>query len=286
MKKLIPLLLALLLLGGCAQTYDGPTTAKEVVSQSETVHISPNTGERFTTRYVYAYDIYGNCAQYSAYSENELQTVERRRFDENGNKISAVRWDHSGLIPLFEGRWEYTYDDRGRCLLQVSKNFLGIENGRATYTYDDENFIYTHTASVDNNTTTYYCDEDWNTLRTVSDLGFDETFTYDDRGNCTGVLTYENGKFWGRTETEYDEQNRPLCWRTYDETGKCVSETAYTYDDEARTAKRTNENGTRIEYYTPEGALYLMEDYNQNGELRLYQQYDFTEIRVRADGKE
>lgn len=284
MKKLLPLFLTLVLCG-CAATYDGPTAAKEVVTQTDTVHIT-STGEQFTSRAVYAYDIYGNCAQYSSYSENELQTVERRRFDENGNKISVVRWDHSGFLPLFEGRWEYTYDAQGRCILQVSKNFLGIENGRAAFDYDDEAFTYTFTTSETDNTTVYYCDENWNTLRAVSGLGFDETFTYDDRGNCTSVLTYENGVFWGRTETEYDDQDRPLTWRNYDETGACTFETTYVYDDDAHTATRFDGDGKRIEYYTAEGELYLIEDYNQNGELRLYQQHYFTEIRVPADGKE
>ena len=60
MKKLISLLLCLLLLTGCAETYDGPTESKAVLSSIQTTYYDPTGGDSQYSRTDYAYDIYGN----------------------------------------------------------------------------------------------------------------------------------------------------------------------------------------------------------------------------------
>ena len=63
MKKLFSLLLAVLLLGGCAATYDGPTEAVPRLTEYSVTHYLNYPGwdeEHYTNRTIYAYDIYGN----------------------------------------------------------------------------------------------------------------------------------------------------------------------------------------------------------------------------------
>ena len=105
MKKLISLLLAALLLVGCAATYDGPTESKAVLSKILTTHYDPVTGDSQYSRTDYAYDIYGNQVmelEYRIRTEDEteepyLKTL--RAFDENRNITRQRQYDVSGLFP-------------------------------------------------------------------------------------------------------------------------------------------------------------------------------------------
>ena len=127
MKKLIPLLLAILL-AGCAQTYDGPTKTEYALTEiiRETYYDFFGWEEsRYTDRTVYAYDIYGNCVRSMRYQEDELDTVSNMKYDDRGNLLSRSSWDHSGWLPKYEGRTERTYDDQNRLLSSVDYDFWG-----------------------------------------------------------------------------------------------------------------------------------------------------------------
>ena len=283
MKKLLPLLLCLLLCG-CAATYDGPTEGKYVLSEYEVRHSV--FGIESTDRYVYSYDIYGNRVREMEYNDEGLEYVTKLRYDENGNEISRVEWDHTGLIPLPDSRREATYDDQGRILTSIYFDGWGRETSRSTYTYDDENLTYTwQNDSGDHQL--YYLDAEGRELRVVGSSGYETVYEYDDRGNRTGWTSYHEGIRCERYEARYDEQDRQVWGGRYDETGTLESETEYIYDDEAHTkTTRRPDDRTRIEYYAADGRLILIEDYDETGEITMIQQYYYREILVPATGGE
>ena len=78
MKKLLSLLLCILLLCGCAATYDGPTKTVPRLTEYTVDHYYAffDTEEHhYTNRTVYAYDIYGNRVREMEYRDDELQSV-------------------------------------------------------------------------------------------------------------------------------------------------------------------------------------------------------------------
>ncbi len=284
MKKLLTLMLSILLLTGCARTYDGPTDTVEMLSEYVTVHKSSITGNSWSTRTTFAYDIYGNLASCRQYRDDELDTVINYRYDDNGNEKTETRWDHSGLIPHIDSRTDTTYDDQNRVLTQIHKNMWGREESRVTYTYDDEKFIKTHTHSSDGLVTTYYCNENWETLRATNTMGMEDIFTYDENGHLIRTESFQDGVSIGYTVYENDDQGRHIHWANYDENGTQTHEFTCTFDDEARTMTQSKTNGgIRITYYALDGRTNLIEDYNEDGDLQMYQQYTYREIRVPAN---
>lgn len=292
MKKLIPLLLCIALLAGCAATYDGPTEEKSVIGTYTVTHYYSFFDweeEHYTDRAEYSYDIYGNRVRLSEYRDGELQQVTTMRYDENGNEISRVEWDYTGLIPLPSHRREMTYDDQNRILTWVSKNGWGIEEGRSTYVYDDANHTMTWSNS-ESDRTIYYYDENGLELRAVSTgVGgsYETIHEYDDRGNRIGWTSTKDGANFGSYEARFDEQNRQIWGGQYDEYGNLVSQTTYVYDDEAHTKTIHRPDGwIRVEYCTPDGRPYLIEDFDENGKLTMRQTYEYLHIQVPADRKE
>ena len=103
MKKLICLMLAVLLLAGCAKTYDGPPQTVPRLTEYTVAHYYAffDTEEHhYTNRTVYAYDIYGNQVRSMEYRDWELKSVTNMKHDDRGNEISLTGWDHSGWIPM------------------------------------------------------------------------------------------------------------------------------------------------------------------------------------------
>ena len=141
MKKLICLMLAVLLLAGCAATYDGPTQTVPRLTEYTVDHYYAffDTEEvHYTNRTVYAYDIYGNRVREMEYRDDELQSVTNRKYDDRGNEISRSDWDHSGWLPRYEGRTERTYDEQNRQTSYIHYDFWGRQDSGSWYTYDDE----------------------------------------------------------------------------------------------------------------------------------------------------
>lgn len=284
MKKLISLFLCILLLPGCAATYDGPTESERVLTEYSVRRTYLLADAFETTRSVYAYDMNGNrvrCMDYD--EEGELGSVENMRYDDRGNEISSVTWDHSGWIPYIEHRSKQTYDDQNRVTSRISYNMWGMKIGETTYTYDDE----AHTMTWENGEgdwVIYYYDENGLELRAVSEgaAGTIETVhSYDERGNRIGWVSTTNGQPHSRYEARYDEQDRQIWGGLYDETDTLTHETAYTYNDEENSVTITKPNGdTRVEYYNEDGTLESILDYDEDGELYMEQRYSYQDIRV------
>ncbi len=283
MKKLLALSLALLLLTGCAATYDGPTVEKPVLSEYTAQHYSSffgSTDMLYSTRATYAYDIYGNMVRTQAYRDGELESVTNLRYDDRGNRICQTTWDHTGWIPLISRREKRTYDDQNRLLTTVYYNGWGRETDRSVYTYDDETGIRTYQDETGAIRQTTWYDENGLELRQTADE-YETIYEYDDRGNRTGWVSYRSGILSDSYKARYDDQNRLIWDARFDASGSLKSESEYTYDDEAHTMTHRRPNGqVRCEHYLPDGRISRIEDYNTEGVITLVQKYTYRDIQV------
>jgi len=282
MKKILALSLALLLLTGCAATYDGPTAAEPRLMEytrdqyytffdGETVHHADRT--------LYAYDIYGNRVREMEYTDDELNSVTKMRFDDQGNMIESTTWDHSGWLPKFGRREKRTFDDQNRILSHDYYDFWGRKTGASTYTYDDQERTRTWHGDDGDSQITWY-DEQGNELRQV--LGEYETvYEYDDRGNMTGWQSFEQGKPTDSYRARYDDRDRIIWGGRYDPEGNLESEMTYIYDDTLGTMSYDkNDGGRRVEHYHADGRLHMVEDFDADGNLTFLQRYYYRDIQV------
>ena len=287
MKKLLPLLLALLLLAGCAETYDGPTEEKPMLTELSVTHYNNTTGwesEPYTNRTLYAYDIHGNMARSMEYLSDKLHSITNFRYDDRGNNISAITWDHSGWFPKFHDRTEQTYDEQDRCLSYVWYNFWGGQESGIWYSYDDAQGICTCRDESGELLHTSWYDEKGNEIRYVSDSS-ETVYEYDDRGNCTGWVSYKNGQPYDRYEARYDDQDRQFWGGYYDADGNLSNHTEFVYDSEANTKTHFKKDGSiRVEYYHADGRISMTEDYNAEGKLSFVQRYTYQNILIPVKG--
>ena len=288
MKKLIALFLTILLLGGCAATYDGPTESKYVLTEYTVTHYYNffDWGEETqTSRTVYAYDIYGNRVREMEYEEGELGSVTNVKYDTRGNEISRSDWDHTGWIPKYKGRTEQTYDEQNRNTSYIYYNFWGRQESGGWYTYDDEARTRTWT-NDQGDTQTAWLDENGKTIREVSGE-YETVYEYDENGLRMSWITYENGQLFDRYQAEYDDKGRQIWGGRYNAAGELESQTRWEYNDEAHTCTTYRpDDRVRIEYYDADGRLHYIEDYDDEGKISMAQRYYYTEIQVPADGKE
>ena len=285
MKKLICLMLAVLLLAGCAPaTYDGPPTTVPRLTEYTVDHYYAFFDweeQHYTSRTVYAYDIYGNRVREMEYRDDELQSVTNLKYDDRGNEISEVYWDHSGWLPRYEGRTEQTYDGQNRQTSYIHYNFWGRQDSGSWYTYDDEARTRTWKNDSGDTQTTWF-DEEGQELRTVSGE-YETVYHYDARGNCIGWDSYQNGQPFDRYEARYDDVNRQIWGGRYDANGTLTSQTEYVYDDEhGMMTYHKNDGGRRVEYFHGDGRPHKIEDYNADGKLTMLQRYYYQDILVPA----
>ena len=247
MKKLISLLLCILLLTGCAETYDGPTEGKAVLSKILTTYYDPTGGDSQYGRRDYAYDIYGNQVMELEYAirshdgeaEPHLKTL--RAFDENGNITRQWQYDVSGLIPKKLVDIRYEYDDQGRMTAHLDQM---QEQYSWTAVYNDEaktmTCTYPHAVSVS------YFDDRGNTIRQE---------TVFENGDTSGIIF------------EFDANGNRISAR-YDETSGTTLH-AYTYDDQGRVLTMTE---------TTDGGTELLFRYEYRDDCTIQYNYDGTKI--------
>jgi len=285
MKKLIPLLLAIALLSGCAETYDGPTVSKPMLTEYTVDHyyaFFDREEVHYTNRTVYAYDIYGNRVRSMEYRDGELETVTNYRYDEQGNEISRTTWDHSGWFPKFRSRNKRTFDGQGRVLSSEYYDFWGRLESGSYYAYDDEKGIRTYQDENGEVLQTTWYDEKGNDLRQTAGE-YETVYEYDDQGNRIGWTSYKDGQPYDRYEARYDEKGRQIWGARYDAAGKLTGETEYVFDDQANTMScLKNDGGTRVEHYHPDGRLHMIVDYDSEGKISLLQRYTYRDIQVPA----
>lgn len=210
MKKLLSLILAILLLTGCAETYDGPTETKSVLGSREEVHMDRDGEVYYELWEDYSYDINGNLAQTvsKVNGEPSLRTV--YRYYDDGSMKSMAQYDLSGWFPRLILHGSYTYDDQGRQTGLVQ--WSGFDRSEQTTTYDDEN--RTVTTVFEGGTTVVQLNEEGRSLRseTTFDDGTVDLIEHEYLENLHINRYYRNGELETVYEDTYDDQGRQLTW--------------------------------------------------------------------------
>ncbi len=285
MKRLLTIILCILLLTGCAQTYDGPTIGKSVLSREETTYYDPS-GESVYTRREYTYDIYGNQTQIleSSYlgdseePQSELKTV--MRCDEAGNVIRQRLYDLSGWLPKKLSDTRHEYDDRGRMISGRYNQGFGWED--TTIVYDDG--ANKRTTIGFGSTIVEYLDENGWVVRSESVFADGEPITeeYERRpdGQVLTIRTYQDGVLRNTTEYTYDDQGRPLTW-TSTEDGVSAACYSWEYGDTYEKFFYPDGSWTATDF-SADGIPHARMTVNADGTVRENTVYRYTEIRVPA----
>lgn len=289
MKKLLPLLLSLLLLTGCASVYDGPTVTKSVLSETVTEGYWDEGDVAYTDRTVYAYDIYGNQAQYIRYNEDEAISRSMFRYDENGNQLSCTEYSLSGWFPRRTSANRYTYDEQGR-MLSATYDYSGGDTSHVTWEYDDENRTVTYTYG-DAGSSLQYLDENGAVLREEYEsdgLTMVTEYTRRPDGQTERCDSFVNGAFDGGYRYEYDDRGRTTAYYSIGKDGTETLQHRWEYDDGHNTVILYNlQSGFRtVTEYNPDGSIAVRQVWDENDKLQTMTLYRYREIRVPAERSE
>lgn len=224
------------------------------------------------------------------------------RYNDNGDPLEELQIDEDGTVVW---RKEWTYDENGNLIRYLSDH--GSIVTHEEYTYDENGrkieYEYRHERLFDkpyHNRTTYAYDEDGNLSQVIEyremNYGWivsEETVYsgYDENGNATiEQIRYPSSAVIGaNTENAYDENGNLLSSLIYDFYGNLLKKETYQYDEEGREilqesydAKENatdrfesayDENGirTRRGYYNTQ--FYVLEEYDNNGNMTLVTYY-------------
>lgn len=219
MKKLLFLLLAVLLLSGCAAGYDGPTAEKSVPAEFIREHHQPTTGHVDTERIVYAYDIYGNMVRSVEYRNGRESSRTDFTYDERGNLLTRTSYSLGGWFPNRTGSAEFVYDEQDRIIAEI------YDHSRYDYIFDDEARTCTKLEG--------------STVMSVT--------TYDEFGNVLSEKAFNCGTEWHLEECIRDDQGELLMSRTTDSTGLDITNRSEKDDHGNTIFHETVENGVRTE---------------------------------------
>lgn len=280
MKKLIAIVLCLLLLAGCAETYDGPTELKSVRDSREENYMDEDGNIYETLWEEYSYDIHGRLATVIETRDDEptLRTV--YRYYEDGTRKSETQYDLTGWFPRMILHAKYTYDDQGRQTSLVQ--WHGWEKMEQFTTYDDEN--HTVTTEFTGGRTIAYLDEEGRGLRseTVYDSGRTELRENEFQGQTTITRWYLNGELDTMWEYTYDEQGRLLTWyETKDGKRELVQSWEYGEGCEICYDETTGEATTTG--YNDDGTVKAIVETDENDQIIRHVIYRYTDIRVPAE---
>ena len=284
MKKLLSILLCLLLLGGCANTYDGPTVEKTVtaVREEEFYGSGDGTVTQFW-RTEYAYDTYGNRSVILEYQEGEPTLKSVMTYDEGGHELRQVQYDLSGWLPKKIVDARYTYDDQGR-LTSTRHHAGGLSWDDDTTVYDDEAMTRTVTTGEGAVAVDYLNELGW-VMRTEQTFPDGQiVLTEYDRnsdGQLLAMRTYTEGALTSETVMTYDDQGRIL---TQSELKNGVSTLLFSWEYGEDYEKMTHSDGSyTITDYNPDGTPDDCIVCNADGSLRERTIYRYTEIQVPAE---
>ena len=284
MKKPIALILAILLLAGCAPAvYDGPTESAWVLTSQRTTYYYPVYGIE-TAGTTYAYDSLGNPVHILSYENGELLRETKSKYDDRGNEIRRIVWNHSGWFSYPESRTAKTYDEKNRLLTGVYRNGLGIKTGTGSHTYDEE----ANTVTFEGTYTSYtqYLTENGDPLRVLTvnhnnGTEMESLYEYDALGRNTRTVSYYDGALSSTDETSYDDQGRMVKNISYDANGTAIYGSTVVYEE--NTVTTLDLDGYRsVEILRPDGLVEKMENYDPDGNLLSRMEYTYQEIQIRA----
>ena len=285
MKKLIALTLAILLLTGCgAAVYEGPTETAWVLTEMTTTFYNAVTGEPQTMHWTHSYDSFGNEVRTHFHEDGTLTEEYKRTYDDRGNCIREVKWNHFWVFSYPVSRTDRTYDKQNRLLTTTYRNGFGLKTGADTYTYDDEAHTVTWDGTYD--TQTRYLNENGDLIRVVTysrsaGMEIETLYEYDDRGRNTRIAEYRDGELASYAERSYDEQDRLLNDVWYDAGGTILMSTGYAYEENTVTS-RGHQGDVTIQVLRPDGQVAMQESYDRDGNLTARSEYTYTEIQIRA----
>lgn len=284
MKKLFSLLLGILLLTGCAATYDGPTEARTVLSSVQTTYYGVIADDSQYGLTEYSYDIYGNQAVELEYgirgsgedAEPYLKTV--RSFDEKGNCTRQRQYDVSGLFPKKLVDLRYEYDGQGRMTAHLDAM---EEQYSWTAVYNDE--AHTMTATYPHAVSVSFFDEHGSTIRQE---------TVFENGDTSGII-YEFDAQGNRISARYEETGgTTLHAYTYDDQGRVLTMTEttaegdkellrYEYRDDC-TIQHNFDGTTIVTTCNADGSIHYQYFTDSTGRVTKDTMYEYTEIQVPA----
>lgn len=285
MKKLFSILLCILLLSGCANTYDGPTVEKTVtaVREEEFYGSGDGTVTQFW-RTEYAYDIYGNRSVILEYQKGEPYLKSVMTYDEGGHELRQVQYDLSGWLPKKIVDARYTYDDQGR-LTSTRHHAGGLSWDDDTTVYDDEAMTRTVTTGEGAVAVDYLNETGWvmRTEQTFPDGRFLVTeYERSAEGWLLGTRTYENGELVDGSACTYDDQGRILT-QTKIENGVSTLLFSWEYGDGWDIFTDHSNNYRHVTTYHPDGRMDTVETFGESGRLQSRTTYHYTEIQVPAE---
>lgn len=281
MKKLLSLLLAILLLTGCAETYDGPTEPSSVCIGMEVESYNPDGSISGTYREEYAYDLYGNRSRVQSWYDDIPGEKSILRYDEAGRMTWAATFHSGFLLPIPAWSYRYTYDDQGRMTSTVNR--YRWEKTTTTVTYDDE--ARTRTTVSEGSTIVEYLDENGWVTRSESffpDRGsISEEFDRNADGTRRSSRSYEDGVLISEEICTYDDRGR-LLTQTEIADGICTLLFSFEYGEGCE--KRTDADGSvTVTEYNPDGTMDCQVHYDEAGRLTAMSRYRYTEIQIPAE---
>lgn len=281
MKKLLSILLCLLLLAGCAEPYDGPTSAKRVCTRSEMEVFNPDGSHSHWYREEYAYDLYGNRTQVLSYHNDELAEKSILRYDDQGNVLRQDSYAGGSWLPFPSYTYTYTYDDRGRQISSTNRH--GWEKSTVTTVYDDEAMTRTVTG-YGNVAVDYLNEQGWvlRTEQTFSDGRFILTeYERSAEGWLLGARSWENGVLTSESVLTYDDQGRILT-QTEIEDGVSTLLFAWEYGENRETMFYSDGASNTVVYHD-DGTMQCQYRTEADGHLVSETFYYYTEIQVPAE---
>lgn len=213
------------------------------------------------------YDQKGNISEMQVYKHYDtLDSKVFYEYDENNNMIRIVEYDSDGKIVE---RIEYRYDDFGRVLEQVN--------------YEKENKIDSKfTYLIDNNNNAIIL----NKYKPLDSIEYQIIYKYQkniDSGNNIEIIKQKpNGKLIMRVENVFDENNRRIQKKVFDEGNNLVYYFDYTYigkEDKISTITKYSPEKKVLSktYYTFNdfGFIATSKSVDESGNVVYFYSYDY-----------
>lgn len=280
MKKLLAIVLCLLLLAGCAETYDGPAELKSVRDSREENYMDEDGNIYETLWTEYSYDIYGRLAQTveTVNGEPSLRTV--YRYYDDGSRKSETQYDLTGLLPWPTLHAAYTYDDQGRQTSLIQ--WYNWEKTEQITTYDDEN--RTVTTVFDGGTTIVQLSEEGKSLRSETTYADGTTglIEHEYRGSTHITTYYRNGGLEKIYENTYDDQGRELTWSECED-GTWELIWRWEYGEGYKTCYYGQIDLIITTDYNDDGTVKAIVETDEHDNITRRVIYRYTDIRVPAE---
>jgi len=286
MKKLFPILLAVLLLTACGKEEAEQTTVPTTATPT-TQTVTPateDTGpegvlENKDTQTVYLLtrmSVLDDMGDESWYREYE--------YNDKGQKTEEFEYASTGDLSY---RQVFTYDEAGLCTVTETHQMAPYDSSKLAsvltinYTYDDRGRVilqeaYEEGVLVNYDEFTY--DDHGNILSQHNEFGEDQLdltyeYTYDSQGNMLSCKEYQNGELMGTTEQTFDAENRLATSAYFDAGGMLMNRSEYVWEETTETETHYDMDGNVITSvvttYDENGCITFQENQYSDGTVTM-----------------